>query len=417
MFGHYRLDHRLGMGGGGEVWRAYDTELERTVALKTMSPDLLARPDAAERFRREAKLAAGLDHPHIVRVHTIGEIDRRLYIDMQLVDGGSVADLLTRTGALDPAQVTAIVAAVAAALDHAHGVDGRPGQRMIHRDVKPGNILVARHRHGRGHGHVYLADFGVARPVDTDSGLTASGAVIGTPAYLAPELWNGLRPGRGSRPDLRIDVYALAVTTFEMLVGRRPFPGPEWPALMHDHLNTPVPRVTPVRPGVPAAVDEVVARGMAKDPDRRYPSAGAFADDLRAALVPPSSTGAPGVPGAAAGSTHRVAPPPTPTKTLPAPDGDAEPGVAERGDGVDADAPPSGDPGPLGAAAAPRPSGHAVWAYAGTTAHFAGSGLAALAVPLYLLDVVPGGWRLLAVAVLLYALGVVVTVFVAAGRS
>ena len=221
MFGYYRLEAPLGEGGGGEVWRAYDTRLERTVALKTMRSGLLTRPEAAERFRREARLAARLDHPNIVRVHSAGEIDGRLYIDMQLVDGHSVADLLKQAGPLEPVRVATIVGSVAAALDRAHGFRGRSEFRMIHRDVKPGNILVTDEPDGNG--HVYLADFGVARPVDTEHGLTASGDIVGTPAYLAPELWEGHDPQPGS------DVYALAVTTFEMLVATRPFPGPTGP--------------------------------------------------------------------------------------------------------------------------------------------------------------------------------------------
>ena len=372
MFGHYRLEAPLGEGGGGEVWRAYDTRLERTVALKTMRSGLLTNPEAAERFRREARLAARLDHPHIVRVHSADEIDGRLYIDMQLVEGHSVGDLLRRDGPLPAARVASIVTAVAAALDRAHGRTGRPGPRMIHRDVKPGNILVADDPDGDG--HVYLADFGVARPVDTDHGLTASGHIVGTPAYLAPEIWEGRDPEPAG------DVYALAVTTFEMLVARRPFPGSEWPGLMHQHLHAAVPPVTPLHPGLPAAVDDVLARGMAKDPADRYPTAGAFAKDLRDALAPAPPGGTPG------NGVVPSAPTLHPTAPLPG----------------------TGEPTP-----GPRPPAP----YLGSPRHYTGLAFALLAVPLYLFGVVPSDWRLVLSGVLLYALGVVVHIVVRGDRS
>ena len=374
MFGHYRLEAPLGEGGGGEVWRAYDTRLERTVALKTMRSGLLTNPNAAERFRREARLAARLDHPNIVRVHNADQIDGRLYIDMQLVDGHSVADLLAKDGPLDPARVVSVVVSVAAALDRAHGRDGRDVLQMIHRDVKPGNILVADDLHGEG--HVYLADFGVARPIGTDQALTASGDVVGTPGYLAPELWEG------HDPDPRSDVYALAVTTFEMLVGTRPFPGSEWPGLMNKHLHATPPWTTSARPDLPAAVDAVIARGLAKKPDDRHPTAGGFAKDLRAALLP-----------APAGER------PTTTRTLPEPTSDV--------------AAPTLPPVPH---TGPAPS-NSLLRYLGSAGHFTGLVLASLALPLYLLGVVPSGWRLVLSGVLLYALGVVVHMVVGAGRS
>lgn len=413
MFGHYRLESRLGRGGGGDVWRAYDTKLKRVVALKTMRPDLLANPEAAERFRREAELAAGLDHRNIVRVHNADEIDGRLYIDMQLVDGDSVADLLALAGALDPARVVAIVDSVAAALDRAHGVDGRSATRMIHRDVKPGNILVEHHL--RGQGHVYLADFGVARPVEPGAGLTISGAVVGTPQYLAPELWTGVDP------DHRIDVYALAVTTFEMLVGHRPFTEQNFYGLMNDHLHASVPRATALRADLPRGVDAVIARGMAKDREDRQPTAGGFAEELRSAV-----TAHPAGPSASAAPTVRLTPTLVDTRhQLAAPPADLTGAPTQPPDAGSAGAPPAdpvtGTPGPApreaGPAADPVPSRPAL-KYLGSRRHFTGLALVVLVLPpLYLLGLVPSGWQLPVSGLLLYALGVVVDVVVRAGRS
>ena len=399
VFGHYRLETRLGRGGGGDVWRAYDTKLKRVVALKTMRPDLLANAEAAERFRREAQLAAGLDHRNIVRVHNADEIDDTLYIDMQLVDGDSVADLLALSGPLDPARVTAIVDAVAAALDRAHGIDGRSATRMIHRDVKPGNILVE--HHVRGQGHVYLADFGVARPIEPGAGLTISGAVVGTPQYLAPELWTGVPP------DHRIDVYALAVTTFEMLVGQRPFTEQNFYGLMNDHLHASVPRATALRPDLPRDVDGVIAGGMAKDRDDRHPTAGAFAEALRAAVTGhPAGTGGPATPAA---QTVRHTPTLVESRQRPAAPPPDLVGVPTQ--------PPDRPPPRTGPAPDPVPSRPAL-KYLGSRRHFLGLALVVLVLPpLYLLGLVSSGWQLPVSGLLLYALGVVVDVVVRAGRS
>jgi serine/threonine-protein kinase len=188
-FGHYELEARLGSGGVGEVWRARDTQLDRVVALKVLQDRSLGDPQAADRFRREARMAARLRHRHIVRVHTFGEIDGKLFLDMELIFGSDLRTVLATTGPLDPPRALRTLEQVAAALDAAHALDGPPENRMVHRDVKPANVLLEQ---DGGQEHVYLADFGVARAMHGDISLTQTGAVHGTPAYMAPELWNGI---------------------------------------------------------------------------------------------------------------------------------------------------------------------------------------------------------------------------------
>ncbi len=411
LFGHYRVESCLGWGGAGEVWRAHDTRLDRLVALKTMRPDLLAHPDAAERFRRAVWPALRLEHPNILPVHDVGEIDGRLYVDMQLVDGDSVADLLDLAGPLAPTRVAAIVESVSAALDRAHGRDGRPGVRMLHRDVKPGNILVE--RRPRLHGHVHLADFGLARAVDSGADPTAPGVLIGTPAYLAPELW------RGDDPDHRTDVYALAATTFEMLVGRRPFTGRDGPALVDEHLHRAVPRATALLPDLPGGVDDVLARAMAKSPDDRHPSAGEFAESLREALAP-AATDDPRLSHAGTGpaAVHFPAPVSGDALFTPARRVSAVPAIPPGEHHEPAAAPWDTAPGPADTrrAAGPAPTRQATAAYLGSRRHFTGLALALLSLPLHLFGFVPAGWLLVVSGVLLYALGVVADLAVRSGR-
>jgi serine/threonine-protein kinase len=267
-FGPYRIDAVLGRGGMGVVYRAFDTEHDRVVALKVLYEHLAADRGFRERFRREAHDAGRLSEPHIVPIHRYGEIDGRLFLDMRLIRGWDVAEVLEREGALAPARAVSIVSQVASALDAAHE-DG-----LVHRDVKPSNILLT----GQGANEfAYLVDFGIARSLG-DPKLTATGAALGSFDYMAPERFL-------EHPiDARVDVYALACVLFECLTARRPFNGDGLAPLMFAHLNLPPPATSAVRPGLPAALDRVVFTGMAKDPSQRYSTAGELAAAAMGAL-------------------------------------------------------------------------------------------------------------------------------------
>jgi eukaryotic-like serine/threonine-protein kinase len=269
VFGPYRLDALIGRGGMGEVHRAYDTRRERFVALKRLLRELAADEQYRSRFQRESALAAKLNDPHIVPIHDYGDIDGQLFIDMRLVDGGDLADLIKR-GPLSAARTVDVIAQVADALDAAHA------QALVHRDVKPSNVLLVGTEQAE-RGVAYLTDFGIARALD---GPTVSRTTLGmgSAGYMAPERFTG------DDWDERIDVYALACVLVECLVGHRPFQAESLPSVMHAHLVREPPRPTQERPDLPVALDDVVAHGMAKDPEARYPTAGALAEAARAAL-------------------------------------------------------------------------------------------------------------------------------------
>ncbi len=242
----------------GEVHRAYDTRKDRTVALKLLSPALAADPGYQDRFRRESRLAARLQEPHVIPVHDFGEIDGVLFIDMRLVNGGSLKDLLRTAGPLEPKRAATIIGQVAAALDAAHA-DG-----LVHRDVKPENILLT------PDDFAYLVDFGIAR-ADNDPSMTATGAVIGSCTYMAPERFSGDRV----RP--ATDVYSLACVLYECLTGTPPFESTEPLKLMSAHMFSPPPRPSIMRRGIDRQFDDVIARGMTKQPAARFSSAGELA--------------------------------------------------------------------------------------------------------------------------------------------
>ncbi|OBI00943.1 serine/threonine-protein kinase [Mycobacterium sp. E2733] len=266
-FGRYQLVELLGRGGMGEVWRAYDTVMDRVVALKLLLPTVAEDPAYVERFRREAHAAASLDEPHVIPIYDFGEIDGRLYVTMRLIEGRDLHDLLAE-GPLEPARAIAIIEQIAEALHAAHEIG------LIHRDVKPSNILITKND------FAYLIDFGIARAAG-ETGLTSTGAAIGTWAYMSPERLNT------GQADARADIYALACVLFEALTGQRPYPGDSLEQQIVGHLTTPPPRPSARHPGVPEGMDAVIAKGMAKDPDQRYATTVELARAARDATTVP----------------------------------------------------------------------------------------------------------------------------------
>lgn len=263
--GRYRLDELLGSGGSAEVWRAHDTVADRTVALKVLAPVLTADPEYRRRFEREARAASLLHGPHVVAVHTYGELEGRLFIDSEFVDGLDIEALLEWEGPMAPDAAVDLIAQIATALDEAHAAG------LIHRDVKPQNIIVA------PDDIAYLIDFGTALQ-DGQTAITQAGMLVGTPAYMAPERFDGT-------VSTRSDIYSLACVLYECLTGERPFRLRNPAQLMRAHLErTPEPPST-LAPAVSAALDAVIARGLAKNPDERYSTAGEFAAAARAALT------------------------------------------------------------------------------------------------------------------------------------
>ena len=276
-FGRYRLIELLGRGGMGEVWRAHDTKTKRIVAIKVLPAHLADDNEFVQRFRREAEAAAQLNSPHVVPIHTYGEIDGRLYVDMRLIEGRDLQTVLAE-GALEPARAVRIIEGVALALHAAHQVG------LMHRDVKPSNILLD------GNDFAYLIDFGIARAAD-GTRMTKTGSTIGTFAYIAPERLEG-----EGVEDARVDIYSLACVLYECLTGEPPFAADTMPRLMMAHLHTPPPRPSITRLDVPARVDEVIATGMAKNPDQRYATTIELADAARDAITAPIQRPAAGPP-------------------------------------------------------------------------------------------------------------------------
>ncbi|HEV7582058.1 MAG TPA: protein kinase [Mycobacterium sp.] len=296
-FGRYELRELLGRGGMGQVFRAYDTSTDRIVALKVLPAHLAEDDEFQQRFRREARIAASLNDPHLVPIHSYGEIDGRLYVDMRLIEGRDLLQYITENGGrLSPERAVAVVEQVAAALDTAHEVG------LIHRDIKPSNILVS------NRDFIYLIDFGLARTA-ADTVLTHTGHTMGTMAYMAPERFRGMT-------DRRADVYALACVLYECLTGNLPYPGDSLEEQLNGHLNTPPPRPSEARADVSPTLDAVVARGMSKDVEQRYQTAVELAQAARAALTGPSDTAAWSMPPAQAPA---ISPPVPQSKPAPAP--------------------------------------------------------------------------------------------------
>ncbi|MDG4663651.1 bifunctional serine/threonine-protein kinase/transporter substrate-binding domain-containing protein [Mycobacterium sp. 236(2023)] len=267
-FGHYQLQKLIGQGGMGEVYQAYDTKTDRVVALKVL-PHHMAQDEIFQtRFRRESQAAAGINDPHVVPIHGYGEIDGRLYLDMRLIEGRNLGTMLQETEKpLGAAFAVTIVEQVANGLDAAHSLG------LIHRDIKPSNILIT------GRDFVYLIDFGLARTAG-EKGLTTAGSTLGTLAYMAPERFEG------GEVDARSDIYALTCVLYECLTGSRPYPADSLEQQIAGHMVSPIPKPSDVDPRL-GAFDEVVAKGMAKKPAKRYQSAGELAQAAKRALNAP----------------------------------------------------------------------------------------------------------------------------------
>jgi serine/threonine protein kinase len=328
----YLLEKLVGVGGMAAVYRARDERLGRVVALKLLAGDEVVR----KRFVREARAVAAVDHPHIIPVYEAGEAEGVLFIAMRFVAGDDLRVIVGREGALRPRRAAAFISPVASALDAAHAAG------LVHRDVKPANMLVDV---GPGRPeHVYLSDFGVARGMLSSSGLTGVGQFLGTPDFAAPEQING------QDVDGRADQYALACVAYTLLSGSVLFRREVPMAVLYAHLSVPPPRLTAVRPELPGAVNGVLARALSKEPDDRYDSCGDFADALREALglepYDPSRAAGSGPPAAhmasrfAATAPLTVPPDSPPTKLLP--------GTPSLPSMANAPSPPSASPSSAG---------------------------------------------------------------------
>jgi len=267
----YEIVEEIGRGGMAVVYRARDVRLGRWVALKVLAGDLARDDGFRQRFIRESRAAAAVDHPNIIPIFDAGEAGGVLFIAMRYVGGQDVHSLLNRAGPLPPARAAGIVAQVASALDAAHAYG------LVHRDVKPANMLLGGLAEDGSEDHVYLSDFGISKTSQSTTNLTLTGQVLGTLNYLAPEQIEG------RTVDGRADEYSLACAAFEMLAGEPPFRRDQSLAVMWAQLSAPPPPLTSRRPDLPAAVDAVMFRGLAKAPEDRYPTCRAFAAALQQA--------------------------------------------------------------------------------------------------------------------------------------
>lgn len=298
--GRYRLDELLGRGGMAEVFRATDTKLARTVAVKVILATHAAEAHFLERFLREARMVASLEHPNILPVYDFGEENGVPFLVMPYLPGGSLRDRL-RAGSVPLAVASSWIAQLSDALDAAHAAG------VLHRDVKPANVLLGKDE------RLFLADFGIAKLLENQPGLTATGVVVGTPIYMAPE------QAQGHPASPATDRYALAVVAFEILAGRPPFEGDNALSLMHQHVATPPPMLSMRVAGLPAGLDTVLSQALAKDPSQRPPTCRAFATGV-AAFAPAGMTppyGLPGAGGSTAPTVHRT-PDPRPATVVPA---------------------------------------------------------------------------------------------------
>jgi len=268
--GKYEIQAEIGRGGMGTVYLAYDPLLDRRVAVKVLAPHLVWEEGFVERFLREARAAARLKHPNIVTIYDVGQEGNCYYIVMEYVEGQTLSQVIKKRAALPPAEVVALLRPLADALDYAHR------QGLVHRDMKPANIMVATRGDRREASQVTLTDFGIARAAE-ETRLTTTGTVVGTPEYMSPE------QARGEHVDRFTDLYSLGVVAYEMLSGQTPFSGATPHGVLYKHVFEPPPPICSLQPGLPAGVEPVLARGLAKDPAERYPTAVAFVEALAGA--------------------------------------------------------------------------------------------------------------------------------------
>ena len=262
----YRMEERIGRGGMGVVYRAEHLNLRRRAAIKIIAPDLAESEGFRERFTREARIAAALQHPNIVTVYDAGEVDGLLYLAMQYIEGEDLAAMLRRDGRLRPYRAVDVCRQVAAALDAAHAMG------LIHRDVKPANVLIE----GRT---AFLTDFGLTKRLDgTHAQLTRAGDVVGTIHYVAPEQIEG------TQVSARSDVYSLGCLLYHCLSGQVPFARETDVAVIYAHLSEEPAKLSSVRPELPEGLDAVIAKALDKSPDRRFPSCGDMISAARAVL-------------------------------------------------------------------------------------------------------------------------------------
>ncbi|HKZ13761.1 MAG TPA: serine/threonine-protein kinase [Solirubrobacterales bacterium] len=284
--GDFEVLEIAGAGGMGVVYKARQRSLDRDVALKVIREEIASEPEYRERFLREAKLAASVDHPHVVTVYDVGEEDDRLYLVMQWIDGTDLRRLLDGAGRLTPKRALAIGEQLGGALDAVHEASG-----LVHRDVKPANVLL---REVAGEDHAYLTDFGIAKPPDMLENLTRTGSTVGTTGYLAPEQIQGKEAGP------RSDLYSLGCLVFEMLTGKLPFAGENELAVRWAHAQDPRPLVSQVLPALGHRYDAFFLKALAIDPEARFASGREFAAALTAAQSSSGDTD----PTAVMGATH-----------------------------------------------------------------------------------------------------------------
>ena len=360
----YELGEQIGRGGMAVVYRARDVRLDRWVALKILAPEIARDESFRQRFIRESRAAAAVDHPNIIPVFEAGDADGVLFIAMRYVDAGDVGTL-ARSGPLDVARVNSIVAQIAAALDAAHAVG------LVHRDVKPANMLIGALAASGRPDHVYLSDFGLSKQSVSAPGLTLTGQFMGTLDYMAPEQIEG------KTVDGRADLYALACAAFELLTGAPPFRRDHDLALLWAQVSEPPPRPSQRRPGLPAAVDDVLLRALAKQPGQRQASCLEFAAQLQEACGlawgangqlgqsrPPTEIARPATEVSAPSGPSSSAPPPAaPTQHS----GPGIPAAAQPGAALPFPGPPTSGPGvgtsgwradPAAPTSAPGQAGH-----------------------------------------------------------